>query len=50
MRHAPSAELAGVKDHELPITRRGQELAKRVAEEMKSLGWIPNIVMSSNSV
>jgi phosphohistidine phosphatase SixA len=50
MRHAPSAELAGVKDHELPITQEGQELAKRVAEEMKSLGWIPNIVMSSNSV
>lgn len=50
MRHAPSAEIEGVKDHELPITQAGQELAKRVAEEMKSLGWIPNIVMSSNSV
>jgi phosphohistidine phosphatase len=50
MRHAESADVLGVKDHELPITETGQESARKVAEQMQKLGWIPNIVMSSNSL
>lgn len=50
MRHAERAVLMGIKDHEQPITDEGMASAKRVAEEMKALGWIPDIVMSSNSL
>lgn len=50
MRHAERGVLNGVKDHEQPITDVGMASAKRVAEKMKSLGWIPDIVMSSNSL
>jgi phosphohistidine phosphatase len=50
MRHAERAVLDGVKDHEQPITDVGMASTKRVAEKIRALGWIPDIVMSSNSL
>ena len=50
MRHAKSSWKSGHSDdHERPLNKRGQRDAPRVAQELASLGWSPQVVLSSDS-
>ena len=50
MRHAKSSlSSAGSIDHARPLNKRGQRDAPRVAAHLKSLGWSPDLVISSDA-
>ncbi|KAK9824993.1 hypothetical protein WJX81_006015 [Elliptochloris bilobata] len=51
MRHADSEEPGGqTRDHDRPITAQGADSARAVAEKLASRGWLPDLIMSSNSL
>ena len=50
MRHAKSSWKSGAKtDHERPLNKRGRRDSKRVARHLRREGWVPQIVLSSDS-
>lgn len=50
VRHAKSAwDTDAPTDHERPLNKRGRRDAPRVAEHLATLGWIPDVVLSSDS-
>jgi phosphohistidine phosphatase len=50
MRHAKSAwNTEAPDDHSRPLNKRGRRDAPRVAEELAELGWLPELVVSSDS-
>jgi phosphohistidine phosphatase len=50
MRHAKSSWSSGAKsDHERPLNARGQRDAPRVGAALCERGWLPELVLSSDS-
>jgi len=50
MRHAKSSwKDASLSDHERPLNKRGKRDAPRVARELRTRGWAPALVLSSDS-
>jgi phosphohistidine phosphatase SixA len=50
MRHAKSSWKSDAEtDHERPLNERGKRDAPRVAKRLVELGWIPEMVLSSDS-
>ena len=47
MRHASSPH--GDSDHERPISDKGQREAEEIAERLVEVGWIPQLVLSSDA-
>eukprot|EP00238_Polyblepharides_amylifera_P009667 CAMPEP_0196576852 /NCGR_PEP_ID=MMETSP1081-20130531/6020_1 /TAXON_ID=36882 /ORGANISM="Pyramimonas amylifera, Strain CCMP720" /LENGTH=178 /DNA_ID=CAMNT_0041895571 /DNA_START=288 /DNA_END=824 /DNA_ORIENTATION=+ len=51
MRHAESVPPgSGPRDHDRPITKEGEKGAQFCANELKSLGWLPGLILCSDSV
>jgi phosphohistidine phosphatase len=50
MRHAKSTWSSDVAtDHERPLNKRGRRDAPRVGKRLAKLGWVPELVVSSDS-
>jgi len=50
MRHAKSSWKVQVPtDHERPLNKRGRRDAARVGKRLAQLGWVPDLVVSSDS-
>ena len=50
MRHAKSSWTSGARtDHQRPLNKRGRRAAPRVAARLQDLGWIPDLVIASDS-
>ncbi|MEM9067010.1 MAG: histidine phosphatase family protein [Myxococcota bacterium] len=51
MRHAKSSWKSDAPtDHARPLNKRGRRAAPKVALELKRLDWVPDLVLSSDSV
>ena len=51
MRHAKSSwKTAAPTDHERPLNNRGRREAPTVGSQLAELGWIPQVVLSSDSL
>lgn len=50
MRHAKSSWTSGAAtDHQRPLNKRGRRAAPRVGARLRELGWIPDLVIASDS-
>ena len=50
MRHAKSSWTSGAAtDHQRPLNKRGRRAAPRVGARLWDLGWIPDLVIASDS-
>ena len=50
MRHAKSSWTSGAaSDHQRPLNKRGRRAAPLVAARLRDLGWIPDLVIASDS-
>ncbi len=50
MRHAKSSWSSGAtSDHQRPLNKRGRHAAPRVGARLHELGWIPDLVIASDS-
>ena len=49
MRHAKSDWGTGDDDHDRPLNARGRGDAPRVGEALRELGWVPDLVVLSDS-
>ena len=50
MRHAKSSWTSGAAtDHQRPLNKRGRRAAPRVGARLRDLGWIPDMVIASDS-
>jgi phosphohistidine phosphatase len=50
MRHAKSSWTSGAAtDHQRPLNKRGRRAAPKVAARLRELGWIPDLVIASDS-
>ena len=50
MRHAKSSwAVEGMLDHERPLNKRGKRAAPIIAEEITTLGWQPDFVVTSTA-
>lgn len=50
MRHAKSSwDNESMSDHERPLNDRGRKEAPEVARKLVELGWVPDLVLSSDS-
>eukprot|EP00899_Mesostigma_viride_P008434 jgi/Mesvir1/17592/Mv08824-RA.1 len=51
LRHAKSSwSEPGLRDHDRPLSKRGEEAAPLVASKLKELGWVPELILSSDSL
>ena len=50
MRHAKSSWTSGApSDHRRPLNKRGRLAAPRVGARLRELGWVPDLVIASDS-
>lgn len=49
LRHADSEVTSKVRDHDRPLSQEGKAEAKQIAQLLSSQGWIPDLVLASNS-
>ena len=50
MRHAKSSWKSGAPtDHARPLNKRGRRDAPRVGARLNALGWVPQVILSSDS-
>ena len=50
MRHAKSSWKSGAPtDHGRPLNKRGRKAAPKVGAELAARGWVPDVVLSSDS-
>ena len=50
MRHAKSSwKIAGQSDHERPLNKRGRYDAPRMAQQLRTLGWVPDLALVSDA-
>ncbi|KAJ4900166.1 Phosphoglycerate mutase family protein [Raphanus sativus] len=50
LRHAHSSwDHLSLKDHDRPLTKSGQADAAKVAQILSSLGWLPQLILSSDA-
>ena len=50
LRHGKSDWGHGVADHERPLTRRGEDAARRIGRLLAGIGQVPERVVSSTAV
>lgn len=50
MRHAESEETKAVRDHDRRLTETGRSAARSVAQKLRHIGWIPDLLISSNAL
>ncbi|KAM4101531.1 hypothetical protein ACJW30_05G149500 [Castanea mollissima] len=51
LRHAMSSwEDTSLRDHDRPLSKAGQADAARVSHKLQQLGWIPELILSSNAL
>ncbi|KAF3451928.1 hypothetical protein FNV43_RR08024 [Rhamnella rubrinervis] len=51
LRHAKSSwEDRSLRDHDRPLSKAGQADAKKVSQKLQQLGWIPQLILSSNAL
>ncbi|KAF7121087.1 hypothetical protein RHSIM_Rhsim13G0138000 [Rhododendron simsii] len=51
LRHANSSwEDRSLRDHDRPLSRTGQSDAIEVSQKLQKLGWIPELILSSDAV
>ncbi|KAL3519243.1 hypothetical protein ACH5RR_017392 [Cinchona calisaya] len=50
LRHAESSwENRSLRDHDRPLSKNGQADAVKVSQKLQSLGWIPELILSSDA-
>ncbi|XP_020222049.1 uncharacterized protein At3g52155, chloroplastic [Cajanus cajan] len=50
LRHAKSSwENRSLRDHDRPLSKSGKEDAVRVSRKLQQLGWIPELILSSDA-
>ena len=49
MRHAKSSWSTGLDDHARPLNDRGKKDAPKIGAELDRRGWVPELVLSSDS-
>lgn len=49
LRHADSEAAGSVRDHDRPISVKGREEAQSIAKRLAASGWLPDIILASNS-
>ncbi len=50
LRHAKSAWPADTDDHDRPLSARGRVDAPTVGQRLRALGWVPDVVVSSDAL
>ncbi|MFI6293836.1 SixA phosphatase family protein [Nonomuraea sp. NPDC050790] len=50
LRHAKAAQVPGLADRDRPLTERGERDAGRAGEEIRALGYQPDLVLCSPSL
>ena len=50
MRHAKSSWSTGEVDHSRPLNKRGRVDAPKIGQRLLEMGWVPEWVLSSDSV
>lgn len=49
LRHADSETSARLRDYDRPISMQGKREAANIAQQLCSLGWVPDLIIASNS-
>jgi phosphohistidine phosphatase SixA len=49
LRHADSEVSSKVRDYDRPISTNGMREAASIAQKLQDLGWLPDLVLASNS-
>jgi phosphohistidine phosphatase SixA len=49
LRHADSEISSNVRDYDRPISMQGMRQAASIAQKLQQLGWLPDLVLASNS-
>lgn len=49
LRHADSEQGSGVRDHDRPISEQGVEESLRISSRLRDMGWMPDLIIASNS-
>ncbi|GKV18866.1 hypothetical protein SLEP1_g29191 [Rubroshorea leprosula] len=50
LRHAKSSwQHPSLRDHDRPLSKTGRNDAVKVAEKLQQMGWIPQLILSSNA-
>ncbi|KAK7412767.1 hypothetical protein VNO78_04382 [Psophocarpus tetragonolobus] len=50
LRHAKSSwENRSLRDHDRPLSKSGKEDAMRISRRLQQLGWIPELILSSDA-
>jgi phosphohistidine phosphatase SixA len=49
LRHADSESSAQLRDYDRPISQQGRREAAAVAKQLCDLGWVPDLIIASNS-
>lgn len=49
LRHADSEMSSRLRDYDRPISMQGKREAAKIAQQLASLGWVPDLIIASNS-
>lgn len=49
LRHADSETSGRLRDYDRPISMQGKREAAKIAQQLISLGWVPDLIIASNS-
>jgi hypothetical protein len=49
LRHADSETSGRLRDYDRPISMQGKREAAKIAQQLCSLGWVPDLIIASNS-
>lgn len=49
LRHADSETSANLRDYDRPISMQGKREAAKIAAQLSELGWVPDLIIASNS-
>jgi phosphohistidine phosphatase SixA len=49
LRHADSESSTRLRDYDRPISQQGKREAAKVAAQLSELGWVPDLIIASNS-
>ncbi|GAU37087.1 hypothetical protein TSUD_378290 [Trifolium subterraneum] len=49
LRHAESSWEPSIRDHDRPLSKSGKEDAVKVSLKLQQLGWIPELILSSDA-
>jgi len=49
LRHADSESSTKLRDYDRPISMQGKREAAKIAQQLSDLGWVPDLIIASNS-